>query len=85
MYLQQDAFDPVDGASSAERQRHVFAVVARILEAALEFADKDAARSFFQTLTQATRDWNRTEMGDEAFAVAEERVSTLLEEVSAHA
>ena len=33
VYLQQDAFDPVDGASSAERQRHVFAVVARILEA----------------------------------------------------
>ena len=85
VYLQQDAFDPVDGASSAERQRHVFAVVARVLEAALEFADKDAARSFFQTLTQATRDWNRTEMGDEAFVVAEERVSTLLEEVSAHA
>ena len=27
VYLQQDAFDPVDGATSAERQRHVFALV----------------------------------------------------------
>ena len=85
VYLQQDAFDPVDGATSAERQRHVFAVVARILEADTEFPDKDAARSFFQTLTQATRDWNRAEMDEEAFAAAEEHVSALLEEVTARA
>ena len=85
VYLQQDAFDPVDGATSAERQRHVFAVVARILEADTEFPDKDAARSFFQTLTQATRDWNRAEMDDEAFAAAEAHVCALLEEVTARA
>ena len=85
VYLQQDAFDPVDGASSAERQRHVFAVISRILSAGLEFADKDAARSFFQTLTQATRDWNRAAMDESAFAAAEERVTGLLDEVTAHA
>jgi V/A-type H+-transporting ATPase subunit A len=85
VYLQQDAFDPVDGASSAERQRHVFALVARILEAGMDFEDKDAARSFFQTLTQATRDWNRAAMEDEAFAAAEVRVVALLDEVSTRA
>ncbi len=85
VYLQQDAFDPVDGASSAERQRHVFAVISRILSADLGFADKDAARSFFQTLTQATRDWNRAAMDEAAFAAAEERVAGLLDEVTAHA
>jgi V/A-type H+-transporting ATPase subunit A len=82
VYLQQDAFDPVDGASSAERQRHVFALVARILAADMDFADKDAARSYFQTLTQATRDWNRAAWDDASFAAAETRVGALLSEVS---
>ena len=85
VYLQQDAFDPVDGATSAERQRHVFSVIAGVLGADLEFADKDAARSYFQTLTQATRDWNRAAMEDESFAAAEARVAAMLAEVSAHA
>ena len=85
VYLQQDAFDPVDGASSAERQRHVFTLVARILGAGIDFADKDAARAFFQTLTQATRDWNRAAMEDESFAAAEARVAAMLAEVCAHA
>ena len=85
VYLQQDAFDPVDGASSAERQRHVFALLARILGADMEFDDKDASRSYFQALTQVTRDWNRAAMGDEAFAAAEARVAGMLSEVSPHA
>ena len=82
VYLQQDAFDPVDGASSAERQRHVFSLIARILGADMEFEDKDAARSYFQTLTQATRDWNRAAMDDDSFAAAQTRIEGMLSEVS---
>jgi V/A-type H+-transporting ATPase subunit A len=85
VYLQQDAFDPVDGASSAERQRHVFALIARILGAETEFADKDEARTFFQRLTQTTRDWNRVAMDDDAFAAAEARVMEMMAGVSPHA
>jgi V/A-type H+-transporting ATPase subunit A len=80
VYLQQDAFDPVDGASPAARQRHVFAHVAGVLAADLDFVDKDAARSFFQALTQATKDWNRAPMDDEAFAAGEARLTALLAE-----
>jgi V/A-type H+-transporting ATPase subunit A len=85
VYLQQDAFDPVDGASPAERQRHVFAHVAGVLAADLDFVDKDAARSFFQALTQATKDWNRAAMDDESFAAAEARLRAMLSEVMADA
>ena len=60
-------------------------MIARILGADMEFADKDAARSFFQTLTQATRDWNRAAMDDDSFAAAETRVEAMLAEVSADA
>jgi V/A-type H+-transporting ATPase subunit A len=85
VYLQQDAFDPVDGASAAERQRHVFDLIARVLGAEMDFADKDTARTWFQGLTQATRDWNRAAMDDEAFAAAEARVAGMLEEAAAGA
>jgi V/A-type H+/Na+-transporting ATPase subunit A len=85
VYLQQDAYDDVDGASSAERQRHVFGQVVRVLRAELDFDDKDAARRFFQTLTQATRDWNRMLMESDGFAAAEERLDAMLAEVSADA
>jgi V/A-type H+/Na+-transporting ATPase subunit A len=85
VYLQQDAFDPVDGASPAERQRHVFAHVAGVLAADVDFVDKDAARSFFQALTQATKDWNRAAMDDESFAAAETRLRAMLSEVMADA
>jgi V/A-type H+-transporting ATPase subunit A len=80
VYLQQDAFDAVDGASSAERQRHVFAHIHDVLAAELDFADKSVARSFFQALTQTTRDWNRAEQGSDEFARLEARLDGILAE-----
>jgi V/A-type H+-transporting ATPase subunit A len=85
VYLQQDAFDAVDGASSAARQRHVFAAIARILAAGMDFPDKDAARTWFQGLTQTTKDWNRAAMDDESFAAAEARVVAMLAEAHSDA
>lgn len=84
-YLQQDAFDPVDAASSATRQKHVFEVLAGLLTASLHFEDKAAARRFFHQFTQATRDWNRVESDDPQFADMENRLKTLVEEVTARA
>jgi V/A-type H+-transporting ATPase subunit A len=80
-YLQQDAFDDVDGASSAERQSVVFSEVARVLRAALRLDGKDAARRWFQTLTQATKDWTRAPWGEAAFDEGRDRVRELLEGV----
>lgn len=59
VYLQQDAYHEVDGATSAERQRYVFSRIVKILRTRMSFPDKDHARRFFQTLTQVTKDWNR--------------------------
>ncbi len=81
VYLQQDAFDPVDGASSIERQRHVFARVALIMAAETDFPDKDTARAFFQTLTQVTKDWNRAPMESAEFGAVEARLERMLAEV----
>ncbi len=81
VYLQQDAYNDVDGATSAERQRYVFERIHRILTTKLKFADKDAARRFFQNLTQTCKDWNRAPMGGDDFNKIEQQVAQRLAEV----
>jgi V/A-type H+-transporting ATPase subunit A len=85
VYLQQDAYNPVDGASSAERQRHVFGVIADILARPLQSDEKAVARRFFQHLTQVTRDWNRTPMDDPAFGELEDQITHMVLEVAGDA
>jgi V/A-type H+-transporting ATPase subunit A len=85
VYLQQDAYDAVDAASSHERQQYVFEAIGRILRASLAFPSKDAARQFFHRLTQATKDWNRVEMQAEEFKKQQARLEALLAEVTRNA
>jgi V/A-type H+-transporting ATPase subunit A len=82
-YLQQDAYHEVDAASTADRQRHVFARIVAVLEAPMHFAGKDAARAFFHKLTQATNDWNRAAWDTPEFKSLEQRLLALVGEVAA--
>ncbi|MDI6774093.1 MAG: V-type ATP synthase subunit A [Verrucomicrobiota bacterium] len=84
-YLQQDAYDKVDGASTAERQRHMFGVIGAILRAPTHFPDKTAARRFFHQLTQTTKEWNRAAMDDPEFKTLQERIENMVTEATAHA
>lgn len=85
VYLQQDAYDEVDGATPAERQRHMFERLHSVLKARMEFKDKAGARKFFQALTQATKDWNRIPMDSDEFKAAERRITQMLAEVTPNA
>ena len=73
-YLQQNSFDAVDSACSAERQRHVFGVLCDVLEAPMSFATRDDARTFFHRLTQTMRDWNGTAWDSDDFRAGEAKV-----------
>ena len=84
-YLQQDAFHDVDGATGAERQRHVFRRIAEVLRAPMRFDDKDRARRFFQELTQRTKEWNLVPMDDPAFETLEADIEVRVREVSGDA
>jgi len=84
-YLQQDAFDPVDAASGAERQSLVFRELLALLRTPLRLAGKSDARSYFQRLTQAARDWNRCAWDGPEFEAARERLRAAVEEVRADA
>ena len=80
VYLQQNTFDPVDGATSAERQRYCFGKVVSILETEFDFEDKAAARTSFLQLRQTIIDWNYTKWDSDEFRHGETRID---EEIAA--
>jgi len=85
VYLQQDAYDPVDEATPVERQRHVFCVLTGVLRAEMKFADKDTTRRFFHRITQLTRDWNRAAAGSDEFRKLQAQMEQAVSEVTTHA
>ena len=85
VYLQQDAYHEVDGATSADRQKHVFGRLAKVLRTKMSFDSKEEARRFFQRLTQITKDWNRAAMDAPGFAELEQRVEGMIAEVADYA
>jgi len=78
VYLQQNTFDAVDSACTAERQQHVFKVLLDILKHAFDFKDKGSARTYFANLRQAFIDWNYVPWGTPEFAAAEAKVAAML-------
>jgi V/A-type H+-transporting ATPase subunit A len=78
VYLQQNAFDPVDEASPAPRQQYVSALIGQIIEAEFTFEGKDEARHFFQQLRQLFKGWNSSIFESEQFKKIEEEITALL-------
>ncbi|MFH1797985.1 MAG: V-type ATP synthase subunit A [Candidatus Omnitrophota bacterium] len=78
VYLQQNAFDEVDAATPAERQKYVFAKILEVLKKEFSFEDKSAARKFFYTLRHNFIDWNYKKTGTEEFKKHEEKIDELL-------
>jgi len=61
VYLQQDAFDPVDVSSPLERQQALFDLIADVVSAAYRFPDREAARTHFTRLAGLFKDFNCAE------------------------
>jgi V/A-type H+/Na+-transporting ATPase subunit A len=74
VYLQQNGFDPVDAVSDTDRQEYVFNKIFDIINIDFHFADKDAARHFFNDLRQLTIDWNYIKMGTDEFKEQEKAI-----------
>ncbi len=86
VYLQQNAFDPVDAATSDVRQRYIFDLLLKILLANFEIADKAEARTYFYSLRQLFLDLNGSEWDTDAFkrqeAAVEEAVASKRKETA---
>jgi len=57
-YLQQNAFDDVDAATSVDRQRFVFDKILEVVEANFDFKDKDEARHTLKKISSMFINWN---------------------------
>jgi len=80
VYLQQNAFDPVDQAVSIERQTHVFSIIMNILSTHYSFVQKEEARQFFYQLRQHFLDYNSTEWQSADFIRIEKKIKQIASE-----
>ena len=59
-YLQQNAYDDVDAATSTDRQRFVFDKILEVVEADFAFTEKDEARHALKKISSMFINWNYT-------------------------
>ena len=74
-YLQQNAFDEVDGATPSERQRFVFDKVLEVLNLDFAFEEKEEARNTMIRIGNLFRDWNYAPWEPSVIASPEEKQS----------
>ncbi len=79
VYLQQNAFDEVDEATSAERQRYVFNFIYKIIVAEFTLEDKENALKFFQKIRQLFRGWNSAKWQSAEFQRIEKEITFLIQ------
>jgi V/A-type H+-transporting ATPase subunit A len=81
VYLQQNAFDPVDEATDEERQKYIFGFIhENILESEFAFKDKEDALHFFHILRQLFRGWNSSAWDSDEFRRTQEEIESVLKE-----
>lgn len=80
VYLQQNAFDAVDEATSKERQIYLLEFISAILDAQYNLEDKASALHFFQSLRQLMRTWNSAEYNSQEFKTIESQIRVFLED-----
>ena len=81
VFLQQNTFDDIDGATSADRQRYMFGRVVKVLETDFEFGgDKDAARTYFLELRQLFVDSNYLAIDSNEFKSQEKAIDNKIAE-----
>ena len=80
VYMQQDSFDEVEGATPPERQKYIFGKVITVLGSSFALKEKDEARVFFNNLRQKFIDMNYSKFQSDDFKKFEEEVNKILEE-----
>ncbi|MCM8787494.1 MAG: V-type ATP synthase subunit A [Candidatus Omnitrophica bacterium] len=82
VYLQQNAFDPFDQATSNQRQIYIFNFIyEKIIKKDFNFKDKDNARYFFQVLIQLFKNLNSSAWQSSEFVEIENQIKEKLESI----
>ena len=80
VYLQQNTFDKVDGATDEERQKYIFGKIVEIIDASFKFKKKEEARTFFMELRQLFIDLNYLKFNTEDFKTMEASIDKKVKE-----
>lgn len=83
VYLQQDAFDPVDVSMSLERQKTSFYRLKDLVDRDYSFEDKDDARNFFMKMTNLYRNLHYSQAGSSDHEAYVRQVAELADEYTA--
>lgn len=84
-YLQQNAFDEVDGATPAERQRYVFDKLIKVVDLPLTFESKDEARDTMFKISDLFRNWNYAAQDSDEFKRIEAEIDEFIASYSSGA
>jgi V/A-type H+-transporting ATPase subunit A len=79
VYLQQDAYDPVDVSVPLERQKEVFTLVRGLLQRDYPFKGKDEARSFFTQLTGLLKNLNYAPQDSQEYTAYQAQIDELVQ------
>ncbi|MCS7466530.1 V-type ATP synthase subunit A [Stieleria sp. ICT_E10.1] len=77
VYLQQDAFDPVDVSVPLERQKETFLLCQKLINDEYAFEEKEQARVFFTELTGLFKNLNTAKSDSDDFKRFRNRISEL--------
>jgi V/A-type H+/Na+-transporting ATPase subunit A len=78
VFLQQNAFDEVDAATSAARQRLVFDTAMELVNCDFDFDDKDQARAVMFRASEMYRHWNFQAEDSTQFTEVHEQIKAFL-------
>jgi V/A-type H+/Na+-transporting ATPase subunit A len=79
VYLQQDAFDPVDASCPLSRQQRSLDLVCDLIARPYQFSDKAAARDFFTRLTGLFKNLNYAPEDSPTFLTYRQQIEELAE------
>ncbi len=83
VYLQQNAFDEVDGATMRERQEYVFRKVLKVLELEVAYPSKSEARKSMFEVQDLLRNWNYAAWDSDEFEKTDQKIDAFLDQASA--
>jgi len=81
VYLQQDAFDPVDLAVPLKRQQESLNTIIKLVTTDYQFTDKDAARDYFTKLTGLFKNLNYSPSNSNEYKDYSEKIEALRKSV----
>lgn len=79
VYLQQNAFDPVDTAVSMERQNEQLEVVTKVIGRKFKFDSRENARNFFLDLTDKVIQLNYTPKDNFCYKESRDKILNMIE------